>query len=152
MSHQAALVCDLSWADRRCGSFSQQTAGMSLETSPADLWIIPFETSQTSSMKLKVHKETQVSALSLVALHVSMSAEASFPLVAKWIRINLPYSKEDCRLELWLPAFWYCSKSLVLTNTYKAGWVVIPNSFGITISLQKRIGGNDLIFQWPLYS
>lgn len=84
--YRAAQVSSGTESDRRCGNLSHSLAGRWHETFPADLsrhlnnvrWWTSSSTDKMKSVDKKAY------------LHVSISAEASFPLAAKWIRMNFP--------------------------------------------------------------
>ncbi len=89
-------------------------------------------------------------------LQVSISAEASFPVVPKWILMNLPCKMR--KYKCFVTYIFRIFKEDMVTSvgpflrahTYKSWGVVIPHSFGISKSLQQRVRWNDLILQRPL--
>lgn len=111
-----------------------------------------------------------------IHLHVSISADASLPLVPKWTRMNLPCSKNISISLKWKTLFAWpyqqlpkyiiqgsttvthnittiCNvnsgENITQTLTHKARGVVVPHGLGVPKSFQQRVGLNDLILQGP---
>ena len=88
-----------------------------------------------------------------------MSAEASLPLAAKWILMNLPWQKHGnhffrihnallCIARVLFPILeWRLS---IQSYTYKSRGVVISDGLCITKGLQSRVTLDDLILQGSL--
>lgn len=102
-------------------------------------------------------------------LQVSISAEDSFPVVPKWILINLPCKNIKSVKTLkeniiqmssigFLPTKTHQTIKLHIFHysvfadlkTYKSWGVIVPHSLGIPKGFQQGIRWNDLIFQRPL--
>lgn len=87
----AALASFGTESGRRCDSPSQPLADKWHEISPEDL----FKRSEEQFITYVLPRHCTGQYSFMLCLHVSMSAEANFPLTPKWIRMNLPWNDKS---------------------------------------------------------
>lgn len=137
---------------RKCGNLSQPWAERSPETFPEGL--PQREMRGTCWENTDVYNEcgTDISVFALTRFNVSRSQLPS------GIEMNSDeFTLKESLSSVWSCDIWYfiffsiwLNAHMYTHETYKSGGVVVPDSFGITKSLQSRVGLDDLVLQGAL--